>query len=412
MYNNPFVECTARDMSYGEVLKYWCSPFVYYKLEENLLLNSLTPIFIQGARGSGKTMILKYLCYFCQKELAQNTMEKSVLQHFQETGSIGFYFRYKDDFGKFFKALTCSPEIKEDLFLHYYELYITREILYVLDDIQKNYPFDEMISHNLRVKVSELLCASVSEFQIIIEELNTKISSIDNWVKQCRYISKSEELLRELITCDNLVRKICEAIRTTVPEFKNIKFMIIIDEYENVSDYQRLINTLFKQVDSSESITYRIGMRPGGMYTYKTNVGGEFLQFNRDYIQIDLKFPEINSYKKFIREVANRRLESIEAFRDKQFIDIEEILGKRENPEEEALKVVKSQPEKHFNILKNKFKLDEEFDNAKEALKHPENPLIEMLNIIWVLRGVTLEETSITMKSRTTRSTGGLILAL
>lgn len=50
-YKNPFIECTARDMSYEEVFRFWCSPFGCYRLDEGQLFSSHTPLIIEGARG-------------------------------------------------------------------------------------------------------------------------------------------------------------------------------------------------------------------------------------------------------------------------------------------------------------------------------------------------------------------------
>ena len=61
---NPFVECTSRDMSFKEVFQYWCNPFTCYAIDYNTLTKSTTPIIVEGPRGSGKTMILKYISYF------------------------------------------------------------------------------------------------------------------------------------------------------------------------------------------------------------------------------------------------------------------------------------------------------------------------------------------------------------
>lgn len=62
-------------------------------------------------------------------------------------------------------------------------------------------------------------------------------------------------------------------------------FVIIIDEYENVGDYQRVINTHIKQMEGSNKYTFRIGVRPEGICDYSTNVASEFLQDGRDFIK-------------------------------------------------------------------------------------------------------------------------------
>lgn len=394
---NPFVECTARDMTYEEVFQYWCSPFNCYKLDEKMLFNSLTPVFIQGARGAGKTMILKYLSYYCQKELALNQGESNLYDYFCEKGSIGFYFRYKDDFGGIFRSLNCSNDSKEILFMYYFELYIVHEILTVINDLYISSNIIEGLL-NLEKLVGQILRVDIGSLNSYIEHIKTQIDHVDDWVRKSRYIGDAEEDLRQRIYYTDIIRKVCRSIRASIPKFNNIRFMIIIDEYENASHYQKQLNTMFKQVDSTDNITFRVGMRPQGLYTNETNIGNEFLQPDRDYLLLSLRIKKINDYKSFIHEVANRRLEKVDIFYQAKFTDIKEILGNKEDLVFEAKELIKNRSNKHFEILKTKLPEGIEFDKAVEMLKCPNDPLIEMLNIVWVLRGKTVEYTSEAMR--------------
>lgn len=136
MSDNPFVECTARDMEYQDVVNYWCQPYDYYfGLDENALMRSITPIFIEGARGSGKTMILKHLSYFCQRSEQMPLEGKALLSKFKEIGSIGIYYRFKNDFGKLIAALNSDDGTRKAIFEEYYQLYYARELVLVIQNL-------------------------------------------------------------------------------------------------------------------------------------------------------------------------------------------------------------------------------------------------------------------------------------
>ena len=48
------------------------------------------------------------------------------------------------------------------------------------------------------------------------------------------------------------------------------------------------------------------------MLTLETNVGTEFLQIDRDFLLYVLQTQKMTDYKAFIREIANRRLKSVD----------------------------------------------------------------------------------------------------
>ncbi len=396
---NPFVECTSRDMSFEEVTKYWCEPFSCYSIDYSTLRNSATPIIIEGPRGSGKTMILKYISYFCQKERffldKKSATGASFLMRLQSDGSLGIYFRYKDDFGSLFKFLNCSSQSKEELFLYYYEMYILDELFKVIQDM---YLMDTDKTQNWNELISELnsffgaKVTTIKDFSALVEN---KIQTVDQWVRNSRYIERADEKLHTLIDGKGYVSSVCNILRKNIAILSQMRFLIIIDEYENASDYQQILNTLLKQVDHTSNITYRIGSRPKGIKTLQTNVGAEFLQLDRDFLLVVLQSQEMSKYKKFVREVANRRLKSIDFFVEHGLTDICLLLGSRENFENEAREVVKGR-NKHFEVLKNGDALN--YNNI-DAIKYPDSPIMEMLNILWVLRGKSAGETRFAMES-------------
>lgn len=383
---NPFVECTSRDMSYQEVFNYWCNPFNCYSIDEYALKNSTTPIIIEGARGSGKTMILKYISYYFQKEAYERNCRNHSVPFFEyltKMGYIGVYFRYKDDFDVLFNTLNCSHHSKEHLFSYYFELYIILEIINILRDIEDH----EQNASSWKKLTSSLSVLFAHECQSLFEcaeYICEKIQEIDNWVRRSRYIEQAENKLSSLLHNSYTIKEICEIIQRDIFQFHNTKFLIIIDEYENAGKYQTIINTFIKQVDHTSNLSYRIGVRPKGIISYETKIGSEFLQADRDYLLFPFNIKSMSSYKEFIKNVAKQRLLKNEFFSSLNLVDISKILGTRENMDSEALGVAKSRT-KHFEPLKKKYA---DYNSIVESLRNPDKPLMEMLNILWALRGI------------------------
>lgn len=398
---NPFVECTSRDMSFKDVFQYWCNPFTCYAIDYNTLTKSMTPVIVEGPRGSGKTMILKYISYFCQKERLCSVHESTdiinILNAIQQSGSLGIYFRYKDDFGTLFKSLNCSKRGKEQLFLYYFEMYVLDELFRILLDIEKESTLDSKTQTDLICAINNILHTSAENLQAISYCIKEKIQKVDQWVRKSRYLDSAEDSLQNLIDGQNYILQVCNCLSNYVSELSDVRFLVIIDEYENAGEYQRILNTLLKQVDHTSNVTFRIGVRPRGVITLETNVGTEFLQIDRDFLLYVLQTQKMTEYKAFVREIANRRLRSIDFFAENGLTDIQVLLGSKENLDEEARTLVKNNPSKHFDVLKRKFSLDE-YNRIVNTIGDAPSPLMEMLNIVWVLRGVPCEKVRTAMQ--------------
>jgi len=382
--SNPFVGCTARDMKFEEVQQYWCSPFKLYKISEGELFTSRTPIVIEGVRGTGKTMILKYLSYSIQKDSVKDKPLKDKLQYFEKK-SIGVYFRYKDDFCNMCDSLDCDNQDKERIFTHYFELFIVRQILEILEDIY----CDEN-----DVLVEDVVCSffgiSNRSLKAVHEYINELIHQTDEIINSSSYDEAWRDRMMPLIRKGNVVVEFIKIINSFFTGWKNILFVILLDEYENLGIFQTLVNTLIKQVDDTANLTYRLGMRPAGMDNNRTNVAGEHLQVDRDFLLRRLEYENFSEYKQFALDISKRRLESVDVFRENQLCDINNILGKTEDFDEEAKQVVKKGT-KHFKLIKSSFSKEGMEDVIREL--SCEEKLMEMYNILRVLRGEDYKKT-------------------
>lgn len=393
MFNNPFVECTARDMEYKDVVTYWCQPYEYYAgLNENALSRNTTPIFIEGARGSGKTMILKHLSYFCQRD---EYNRDELLQMFAEHGSLGIYYRFKNDFGKLLAALNCSWTIREEIFEEYFQLYYSRELILIFHDLFNVSAIScaDAIICDLN-KIFSSQCDSFDGFLIYI---NNRIEKLDSLIRKLKYIRSISDEVSAVVSGMSLITKIFEVMRYHIPEWNNITLLILVDEYENISAFQKRVNTYVKQTDAETGITYRIGMRPEGIVTYSTFVGGEQLQVGRDFLSMQLRVTNPKKFQRFLKIVAEKRLEKTPFFAANNLTKIEKILGMREDWVNEAQQAIKNRPSIVFECLDYSVSDQYTQETLQKYLSFPSNPLIEMQNVLWINRGKTVEETHAAM---------------
>lgn len=375
---NPFAACTARDMGYTEVNQYWCPPFSFYGLNENELFSSVTPIIIEGTRGTGKTMILKHMSYWVQKIMGKSVDKEDIIAHLDFTG-IGVYFRYKADFCNMLMDIELPKSERNVFFLAYYNLFIAKEIGEILGDLL----YTDMEGYgNYCINMGKELSIQIENAKEIPEILYLRISQLDEMINEGFLSGEWGEALsfaRQYISLVNRTVKTAGNITS----ISSIRFILLIDEYENASDFQGVINTLIKQSDQSIPISYRIGMRPRGMENNATLVANEKLQPDRDYLLRELVFDDNRKYREFIISVCKRRLSNEPFYQQNGLTDIVKILGLKENIDEEADTVAREKT--MYELLSDKYSIDE-IEEVKDELHAPKK-LMEMYNILRVLRG-------------------------
>ncbi len=380
-FNNPFVSCTARDMSYSDVVHFWCSPFDCYRINELDLTTSVTPIIIEGARGSGKTMILKHLSFFCQKERLSS---EKLLSELSSLGYVGVYFRYSADYCTLFDSLNCSKNYRDMLFDGYFQLCVGLELARVLQALEPE--MEDYEKNKLFNQISSVCSNSFSDFQEVIAWIENSIRFQDDIIRKSQYLDIDET---QIFSNKRFLFDLITKIQDSISSLSQVLFVIIIDEYENVGDYQRVINTHIKQMEGSNKYTFRIGVRPEGICDYSTNVASEFLQDGRDFIKKQLVISSDDrtaKYKNFVKEVINKRLKLVSVFNTHN-ISIENLLGKKENYDREANYHVKGRKEHFSEIFTGK---SEEEQKEILSVVSDDNPIIEAYFLMRLKRGDSL----------------------
>ena len=403
LFRNPFSDYNANSMDSKKILDYWCSPFALFKsrISERDIYQHDMPIVFMGGRGTGKTMFLKYFSYPVQCEAANQMSgggHGNTLSFLKSNGGIGFYLRFDGPVLRSFEGKGLEPEKWDAIFTHYFELQVCKSYIEViLDLVNREQLSREGIEKEFVPRVAKKLgrLGKRVKLEDIFNTVEDALGDITSFREKIAF-SRTEFVPSKPFVAQDLSFGIVEIAMETIPEFRNgIKFVILVDEYENYLKRQQVIlNTLLKFV--KPGITFRIGMRLEGFHTYDTISPKEFIKEGRDYTRFVFEDILVKDwrYREFLIRVAARRLETVPAFKERNLTDISRFLGKREDLQSEAADLVRGQESKtrHFDLLKHselfKSKLDSDaIKKIQRIIAKPENPLLEVLNIIWVARG-------------------------
>lgn len=402
-YRNPFSKYNAVTLDDQAILDYWCSPFAYRlfsEIKETDIYEDPNNIVLMGGRSTGKTMFLRYWSFPVQLKLAnQNNKneDRRIIDYFKEKEGIGFYIRIDGPVLRSFTGLGISQEKWDYIFTHYFELIVGRNYI---EAIKKLYDLEQLKKDEVENKFIPEIKQIINEPQIksldeLLTEFDKRIKEVDTFRGNIPFFKNDFVPSKCGFASQSLSFGIPKIAKKTISEFKeSINFILLIDEYENfLESQQRVINTLLRF--SKNEIRFRIGMRLEGFRTFNMISEDDFIKEGREYRKAVFEEVLIKDmdYHDFLKEVAKKRLESVKIFKENGKLDITEFLSKSEDLEEEALEVVIKNPGKHFEYFKKDLK-----DLDIETIKCNENPLLELLNILWVIRGVPGDEVKAAME--------------
>lgn len=402
-YKNPFGNYNANVLKVDQILDYWCNPFYVFDkfadISESDIYKEANPLVFMGGRGSGKTMFLRYWTYEVQKKdyFNKESNLRGFLDYLNSKGGVATYIRIDGPILRSFAGYDLTNEKWKFIFSHYFEIIVARAFLSIISDLVK----EGLISQNVSVfeaKVSKLLgCSEAKTIDEFVNELDERINEVTLFRGEIA-LFEAQFSPTKAFPAQSLSFELPKVIKNTFKEFdEDFNFVIIIDEYENfLIQQQECINTLLKFVNTG--ITFRVGMRLEGFRTFDTISTDDFIKEGRDYRKIileDILNLRENGYHNYLKQIATKRLQQVPCFKDLNKTDITEILGFREDLENEALELTQNNPYKHFDFYKSELPTD-----AKKKLRHKENPLFELLGIIYVTRGYDIDEISDAYKKK------------
>lgn len=389
-YENPFKSTNADAMSYEQIVDSWSEPFFMRRkiISEDFYIRTPMSLIITGARGTGKTMIFKYYSFQAQAILAEKKGVK-ILDYFRESKSISMYLKF-DPY-----ILQTFPEndAGRRLFIHFFELVVCESYVDLVELLYAKNEITIEIYHSVTDKIGDLLGGErqVKDIGNVVEE---KIDEIYDYINN-RKLEEGEFCTEKQYQFRKLSYRIKKILCDEIKELKDIIFLWVIDEGENflVSE-QKTLNSFIKTLNArmNRDIFLRLGTRMPQLATYETINREEFLTIGRDYETKDINYYTIDSderddYKKWLIEIAKKRLESSNLFAKENLVWIQDFLGKKEDQCEEARSWAAGRRDHFVWGLKEKYS-----DDLYEALKVKNDPLREMMNIYWYRKGYSVEE--------------------
>ncbi len=178
-------------------------------------------------------------------------------------------------------------------------------------------------------------------------------------------------------------------------EFTNLKFLYLIDEFENLSiNQQRYINTLVKECE--HPVTVYVGARLYGIKTYETLGGRDVNKPDSDFkpLYLDSVFrKQGKKYQKFVLRLCEKRL-SIAGY---SHLDIKSLfnsisdvdrISKIRKEYEDALPPHMARLRSNlYSFVLNGSKLTEaQIDGIVEKILVPDNAIVEKANILLLYR--------------------------
>lgn len=401
LYSNPFSGVNAVQLDTELILEYWCNPFTYNlfsEIKEEDIYGDPNNIVFMGGRSTGKSMFLRYWSYDVQIKICERD-DITLHELIQKNKGVGFYFRIDGAKLKSFQGYGFSQEYWASVFTHYFELIVGRRYIEVLEYLEKEKTIDKkLLQETLIPKLCGLLDFNgIDTLENVLAEFDSRIKEVELYLGNVPFYKNEFRPKERGFSSQSLSFEIPELLISILPTFKSLNIILLLDEYENFLDYQqKVVNTLLRF--TKPHVKFRIGMRLEGFRTFYMISEEDFIKEGREYRKV--VFEEVvnkdSGYHEFLSEICKKRLEATPALKEKGFTNIKSILTLSENLEEEASEIARSKPDKIFEYFLKKFPKDfpknfREEDLAK--VRYPKNPLLELLNFIWLTRGVSAETT-------------------
>lgn len=286
------------------------------------------PCLIQGGRGTGKTTVLKSLSYEGQYRLG-----KEHLNIFEKNKYVGLYYKLETGLVNAFSGAGKDNHFWQQLFSHFMNLQLCRQLCefagWYEEKKYKQLVFDK---HLL-----SLFCASIgieeeTNLNGVLRKLDLEIAKLESDIN---FASDNKRVRQTPIGAPT--RRLVKLLRSA-EELKDITFYFLLDEYENLKDYQQAtLNTFIKQADIE--LTFKIGIRELGLKTRHTLNDQEQLVDPADYVLIDITNGlNEKEFEKFSRQVIEHRFDEIRSKIPSIPLTVPELFEEL-SEEEEAVKL-------------------------------------------------------------------------
>ena len=261
------------------------------------MLEEMKPCFLEGSRGTGKTMLLLSLR---ARVLSARLDAKKISDLFGcyvrlERGAFcnaGSHLASQDD------TTDIEPQTLArlmDTFAQEFYLGVIESLVSEISHCAKERTLQvdtaaetDLVHSILAAIAQQPSSGSVTHFGSLMEHFANMRRQLSDFVRR-RFIY--EEHVSVPFTCFDisLFRQITRLVRARIPSLESCHITILLDEYENLLVYQkRVVNTLVKL--GPPLVSVKVARKVGGAEVSATTVGQE-LQETHDYNRVTLIYP-------------------------------------------------------------------------------------------------------------------------
>ena len=306
--NNPFAVTKADDFNDGQILQFWVqTPGTSGEATDVLRPTSPVPIFLLGAKGSGKTHLMRYHSF----ELQALRFQKSGLalrEGVKGDGFLGVYVRCSNLNSARFSRKRQTDDLWGEVFAYYFELWMAQHLLEVCKAL--DLPNGEDDSRTFCRDVGGLFdrrpteaTADVGQLIGFIEDTRREL---DFAINNCVISGKLD--VQIVASRGRLIFGIPQILHNHYPFLRGVTLLYAIDEVETLSaTQQRLINSLVR--DRRLPTTFRVGARLYGVKTQETDGDEENIpnaEFERVVLDDEFRNSKVK-YERFARQLVEKR---------------------------------------------------------------------------------------------------------
>ncbi len=392
---NPFNITKAVDYTDDDINKFWVDLNEGKGFIDFLKPSSPMPLMLLGSKGSGKTHIMRYFSFNLQKIRHKDNFRNKIL----EDKYLGIFLRCEGLNANKFEGSFVGSQGWRVLYSYYIELWFSQLLLKnVIECLSLCFEDYSQYEEGLIKDIMNLF-----DKDIILDDfsLNSILDFLNKQHKALDYEINNSSILGETPTVEilaspgKLIFGIPKLLIENIKMFEGFKFIFLIDEYENLKEYQQqYINTILRE--RKDPVTFRVGSRWYGLKTLKTFSGDESLlegseietriidkwlrEDDKKYASFSIDMIKLRLDKSGLIDV-NSKHSNIESWFENFSIEnfLKELQEKFKSKEKPYIKSLKEK-------LSRELKCEKEVSEIISYLEFNNNALIERTNIFLFYR--------------------------
>jgi MinD-like ATPase involved in chromosome partitioning or flagellar assembly len=337
---NPFDLIRADYANVEELGRYFIDP------GQELLraMKTFKPVVMQGARGSGKTMLGRHFSF--EREATELKQKGIAATPSSAPEFLGLYMRIDIDLLQIFNPPTDELKpVYNALFGQFFDLLVFRS---ALDALEAFGGITQWCGGSQAE--TKLFKTLMREFGSQRQQVEFTLSAMRDLLKETlaimrEFVNNPTTVTRPFQLQSNILLKLLVEELTSQPGAELVKhvFAVIVDEYEHFSEaQQRVVNSRIKQIKRSDNVTYRIFVKHGkaGLHTTATLADKQQIQPIHDFNLINLdENIEVTEFAKQQLLLAERHLQLNPFFKGIGITTLTQLLA-TENSEGQAQRIV------------------------------------------------------------------------